>query len=147
MIDCDVHVANQLGVLHVRVKVIVAHIDAIKVDVTVEEDICPQTIGEVGAFWLDNKIVLGMLYINEVVLFEHQGPHNISIQDSGHDGNTGPGIEGLISNTFQSCARGWTIFVVEHMVDSRGNGSFNGCNIAHIDGSLVMDLLRVAGCH
>ena len=57
-----------------------ACIDAIELDVSVEQYIKPQAIGEVGAILLDDEVILRFLDINEVVGFESQCEGDIRVE-------------------------------------------------------------------
>jgi len=86
MIDSDVDATDGLGVSGVCFKCIVACIDTIQVDVSVEQYIKPQANGEVRAILSDNKVILSFLDINEIVGFESQSEGNVRVEYARVDG-------------------------------------------------------------
>ena len=77
MVDCDVNIANQLGVLSIHFKGIMTGVNMVKVDVLVKEHINPKGILEVGAIQPNDEVVLCMLDNDEVVGFEGKCPCDI----------------------------------------------------------------------
>jgi len=97
MVDCDVDITNQLGVLSIHFKGIMTSINTVKVDIPVKEHINPEGIWEVGTVQPNDEVILGAFDINKVVSLEGKHPSDISIKGGGGDWYTGPSIQGFIS--------------------------------------------------
>ena len=67
MVDCNVDVSDRLGMTHIGVEGIISSIDAVKINVSVEQDICSESIQEVGTVGPDQEVILQMFDIDEVV--------------------------------------------------------------------------------
>jgi len=83
VIDSDVDIADGLGMKGVRLEGIISGIDTVEVDVSVQQDVSQECIWEVRTVRSDNKVVLYMSDINEVIGFEDENLHNVGIEDSG----------------------------------------------------------------
>jgi len=82
MVDGDVNVPDGLGVVSVGVEGIVSHIDAVKVNISVKENVGPEGIGKVWAVSSYNEVVFGMSDINEVVHLERECLCDVHVEGS-----------------------------------------------------------------
>jgi len=70
---------------------IITSIHSVEVDIAVEQDIEPQSIGEVRAVQPDDEVVLGASSINDIISFESEGMCDVWIEDAGHNVDVSPG--------------------------------------------------------
>ena len=82
MVDGDVNVPDGLGVVSVGVEGIVSHVDAVKVNISVEENVSPECIGKVWAVSLHDEVVFGMPDVNKVVRLEQEHLCDIHVKGS-----------------------------------------------------------------
>ena len=75
---------------------IIASIHSVKVNVTVEQDVEPQSIGEVREIRSDDEVIFSTSSVNDVIGFECKGAHDVWIKDIGWDRDVSPGNNNLL---------------------------------------------------
>src|SRR5882724_7745834 len=82
MVDHDVDVPDGLGVVSVGVEGIVSCVDAVEVNISVEENIVPEHIGKVWEVSSHDEVVFGTSDINKVVRLEKEHLCDICVEGS-----------------------------------------------------------------
>jgi len=105
VIDSDVNIADGLGMTGVRLEGVISGIDPVEVDVSVQQDVSPERVQEVGTVRSDDQVVFRASDIDEIISFEDEGLRDVGIEDGGRDGYVGPSVEGFIDAGVRCRAR------------------------------------------